>query len=399
MNQVELAQHLSKCTGIAGSVCGAVMTELFTLVRGAIDRNESVTIKGFGTFKPEASRNGYEVRFEAEPPAKARPGDEDDVISVTETRKLKIDSDRMRSLKEIEEAQLAAEAEEAIEATEADLFDPTSPPPDKPGYKIPTRSGLNPAMRSNASAPAASPYASAARSGVNRAADSEKEDKPSKSGRRSASRSGRNKAASSSALPEATPDGLTAFASDILGLNVSEVERGLGLAAGVNPAAHGRRLTFPVQISRQAQDASSKRYRPSGGDERRQFKDLALKNFFLSLGSIVRDRETHEPLIVFDVEAKAGKEGERYVIKLLHVAGKAKQARKAGGRVVENPHELRYEEKDFDFTHHEVLILIDEKMGPRIHGFDIGGFKDNDRRERAEICLAQEYENYQVERK
>lgn len=399
MNQVELAQHLSKCTGIAGSVCGAVVGELFNIVRVAIDRNESVTIKGFGTFRPEASRDGYAVRFEAEPPAKAKPGDGDDIISVTETRKLKLDSDRMQKLKVQEEEQLAAEAEEAIEATEDDLFDPSTPPPDKPGYKLPTRSALNPAMRSGINAASPSPFASsAARSGVNRATEPEKEDKPSKSGRRSASRSGRNKA-TSAGLPEAASEGLSSFASDILGLDAAEVERGLGLAAGVNPTAHGRRLTFPVQISRQAQDASSKRYRPSGGDERRQFKDLALKNFFLSLGSIVRDRETHEPLIVFDVDAKAGKDGERYVIKLLQVAGKTKPSKKATARVVENPHELRYEEKEFDFNNHEVLIVIDEKMGPRIHGFDIGSFKDNDRRERAEICLAQEYENYQVNKK
>ncbi|MBI3830690.1 MAG: HU family DNA-binding protein [Planctomycetes bacterium] len=388
MNQVELAQHLSKCTGIAGSICGAVVGELFNLIRASIERNETVVIKGFGTFRPSPVAQGYEIGFEPERFAQGKPVPADDggVIELTEKRRLKLDSERMTTLKMIEDATLEGDAEEAVEATEADLDTP--PPPDKPGYKIATRSGLNPSARSGVNPSAVSKYA-----------EPIVIDGPTKSGMRKAAKGGRNKAESSPGMPKTvTSEGLSSFASEILGLDKDEMERGLGLAEGVNPVSKGRRLTFPVQISRQALDNISKRYRPADGEERRQFKDLALKNFFMSLGSIVRERESHEPLIVFDVDAKRGSEGERYVIKLLRVSGRIKTGKKSSTRAVSNPEELRFEEIEFDPEKHEVLIVIDEAQGPRIHGFDIGGFKDNDRHDRAEICLAQEYESFHNEK-
>jgi len=406
MNQVELARHLSKCTGIAGSVCGAVVGELFGLVRAAIERNEPVAVKGFGTFRPmPTDSGGYEISFEPERFVQGEliTTDPHGVIDVTEKRRLKLDSERMSTLKMIEDANLESDAEEAVEASPSEAKLPAVPPPDAPGYKPPTRSGLNPAARSGVVQAAPPAVGRASHSGLNAAALSGMRKEDGKGGELSAAEiSGARKAAGmrSGVVPSAANQpGLSSLASEILGLEEADVERGLGLAEGSSPISKGKRLTFPVQISRQAKDNSSRRFKPTDGDERRQFKDLALKNFFMSLGSIVRDRETHEPLIVFDVSDESGSDGEKYSIRLLRVTGKLKPHQRSQTKArVGQAHELRYEEVKFDYEKHEVLIVIDEKLGPRIHGFDIGTFKDNDRRDRAEVCLAQEYENFRTER-
>ena len=192
---------------------------------------------------------------------------------------------------------------------------------------------------------------------------------------------------------------LSSFAQDILGLESGELERGLGLADQSAAPAKGRRLTFPVQISRQAKDHSSRFWRPTNGEERRSFKDLALKNFFVTLGSVVRDRVTHEPMLVFDVSDVPSPKGERYQIQLLRVKWEESpsESQRRGKADGEHSHELKFDEVEFDPEQHEVMMVIDPSLGPRVHSFDIGTFKANDRRDRAEVCLAQEYECFRAE--
>jgi hypothetical protein len=191
------------------------------------------------------------------------------------------------------------------------------------------------------------------------------------------------------------PTQLSNFAKDVLGLAGDDMERGLGLDGKGNPIMKGRRLTFPVDIKLQNKNAISKRWRPLNGDDRRSLKELLLKNYFLGLGSVVRDRKTHAPLIVYDVAHVTEKDGERYSIRLLKVAGRAGNATEAAGT---HTHAFVFEECDFEPEAFEVMMVIDEAVGPRAHVFDIGTFLHNDRRERAEICLVQEYEEFRIEK-
>ena len=136
-------------------------------------------------------------------------------------------------------------------------------------------------------------------------------------------------------------------------------------------------------------------FRPADGEERRSFKTLTLKNFFLNLGSAVRDRRSHEPMIVFDASDRVDSEGERYTPRLLRVTGGTPPGTGKGKKT----HNLTYESIDFDCERHEVLMVIDPEQGPRPHCFDIGSFRDSDRRQRAEVFLAQEYEHHMAELK
>ncbi|MCZ7647706.1 MAG: hypothetical protein M5U26_21025 [Planctomycetota bacterium] len=43
-------------------------------------------------------------------------------------------------------------------------------------------------------------------------------------------------------------------------------------------------------------------------------------------------------------------------------------------------------------------MVIDEKVGPRVHAFEIGSFREANRRPRAEVILAAEYEAYMTRR-
>ncbi len=186
---------------------------------------------------------------------------------------------------------------------------------------------------------------------------------------------------------------LSSVAEDLLGLDAEDLVRGLGLTKnkqGKTLQQQGR-VTFPVQIAHQMKDESHRTFRPADGEERRSLKGLTLKNFFLSIGSIVRDKETHEPLIVFDVADKAGPKGESYTPRLLRITGSRPGA--TGGS-----HSMQYEEVDFNCDKHEVLMVLDPQMGPRPHAFDVGSLTANDRRGRAETCLAQEYQIYKADK-
>jgi len=349
MNQVELAQELSKRTGLARSICAAIVGEIFAVVEDSAQRGNPVVLTGFGTFR--AAKAGGPITFEPELKIATVSSAAREAVQaftqVTETKAVNLESKRMSALKMVEDANRSDlsmdDAEEAVEAAE---------------------------------------------------------DSAKKSSKRSRSSTERVVMDPQKPMKQQAPsDRLSPLATDLLGLDKDDLERGLGLAEGVNPAAHGRRLVFPVQVSRQAKDAIEKLYRPTNGEERRSYKDLALKNFFVSLGSVVRDKQTHEPMLVYDVEDVPTPDGEKYIIKLLRVQerqAKRKNNESAAKRPG-NPQELHYEESAFDCEQHEVLMVIDPAVGPRIHGFDIGSFRDNDRRERAEICLAQEFENWRAE--
>lgn len=368
MNQVELAQELSKRTGLARSICAAIVGEIFSVVEQAAGSGNPVVIPGFGTFR--SGKAGGPLTFEPELKIASVSSAAREAVQaftqVTETKAVNLDSKRMTALKMVEEANrenLSLEdAEEAVEAEDA-------------SKKSSRRS----------------------RGGISSVDSNTQEIKKRPSSR--GSRSSTEVVDQKPMKQHAASDRLSSLASDFLGLEKDDLERGLGLAEGVNPVAQGRRLVFPVQVSRQAKDAIEKLYRPTNGEERRSYKDLALKNFFVSLGSVVRDKQTHEPMLVFDVEDVPTPEGEKYVIKLLRVQerqAKRKNNESAAKRP-DNPQELQFEEADFDCDRHDVLMVIDPAVGPRIHGFDIGTFRDNDRRERAEICLAQEFENWRAE--
>ena len=51
MNQVEVAQELSKRTGLARSICGAIVGEIFTLIQEEASRGGVVSLPGFGVFR------------------------------------------------------------------------------------------------------------------------------------------------------------------------------------------------------------------------------------------------------------------------------------------------------------------------------------------------------------
>jgi len=346
MNQIELAQELSERTGLARSICAAIVGEIFAVIETAAQGGNPVVLPGFGIFR--ATQAGGPLAFEPELKSTARSATthkaELAFTQVTETKAINLQSKRMSALKMVEEAHRAKalidDAEETLEVS-ADSAQTSS----RRSHTSTARIVIDPPMP---------------------------------------------------AQHQTSSDRLTPLATDLLGLDKDDLERGLGLAEGHQPSTLGRHVVFPVQVSRQAKDASEKRYRPTNGDERRNYKDLALKNFFVSLGSVVRDKQTHEPLLVYDVDDTPTPEGEKYLIKLLRV--QVRQAKRTFNAATasrpDNPQEFQFESVDFNCAQHDVLMVIDPVLGPRIHGFDIGTFRDNDRRERAEICLAQEFEKW-----
>ncbi|MBE7465736.1 MAG: HU family DNA-binding protein [Planctomycetes bacterium] len=349
MNKKELAAYLARRSGLAASVCEALLTESVAGILETLARGENVRIDGLGTFGMGApDDSGRRLRFE--------PADE--ALQVLKrgferVSKTEVLTGGPEARAEAEDVQPVS-PEEAANELEA-LFNTDvdhSPHP----YRD---SGSAPAVAAKAESPAAAP-----------------ELKP----------------ANAESADDESPTALSSFARDVLELGAEELARGLGLAASTSPVGQGRRLTFPVQINPQAKEHSQRLWRPVDGDERRSFKDLTLKNFFLSLGSVVREKATREPLIVFDVEEERTAEGERYIIKLLRVAGT--QPPPPGGAGPSTAHRFKYMSVDFDWNRHEPLMVIDERVGPRVHAFDVGTWRDANRHQRAEVILATEYETY-----
>lgn len=192
---------------------------------------------------------------------------------------------------------------------------------------------------------------------------------------------------------------LSTLAEQMLELDGTSLERGLALDKQVKPGSQGGRITFPVKITHQMKSDAQRAFRPVDGDERRSFKKLTLKNFFLNLGSVVRDRRSHEPMIVYDTADRTDADGERYTPRLLRVIDSTGDSATTSNASAGKTHNLKYEAVDFDCDRHDVLMVIDPEQGPRPHCFDIGGFRSSDRRKRAEVCLAQEYERFMAEKR
>lgn len=429
MTQEELARVLATRTGLAETICAAFIAEFVKAAAEALVRGEPVSLDGFGTLVVDDDfPDGPDVLFGSEPPLRKRltKAGKSGFTKLSDTQVIRPGSKRrassvVRALRLTPEEE--ADAEEAVaaeEEAEAVAMDPA----EAARALGATDSAIKRAPDELLAAASGRPYAADASDDAGAAAPTPAElsaakpesedDEPTDDADGApipptASALGRAldnlehgiapKHKKLKSMEETTI--LSDFAQEILGLDGKDVARGLGLSISTRGKKKAQRITFPVQVSPQAIQESQRYWKPANGDERRSIKELVLKNYFLNLGSIVRSKESREPMIVFDVVDHPSPDGEQYSIRLLRVAWEETDDAESNLQRANlgKSHSLRYEDVPFDWHKHDVLMVIDDELGPRAHAVEIGTLMNNDRRERAEVVLAQEYENFIAERR
>ncbi|MCK6474181.1 MAG: HU family DNA-binding protein [Planctomycetes bacterium] len=431
MTQQELAKALATRTGLAESICAAFIAEFVKTAAEALARGDTVSLDNFGTLLVDDDfPGGSDVVFGSEPPLRKalRKAAKSGFTKLSDTQVIRPGSKRRASsvvkalrLTPDEEADAEADAEEAVaaeEEAEAVAMDPAeaaralgatdSSIKRAPDELLAAASGMEANASDNAGAATPTPAELTAVTPESEE-DEPTDDEDGAPIPPTASALGRAldnlehgiapKHKHLKSMEETTI--LSDFAQEILGLDGKDVARGLGLSISTRGKKKAQRITFPVQVSPQAHQESQRYWKPANGDERRSIKELVLKNYFLNLGSIVRSKESREPMIVFDVVDHPSPDGEQYSIRLLRVAWE--ETNDAEGNLERatagKSHSLRYEDVPFDWHKHDVLMVIDDELGPRAHAVEIGTLRNNDRRERAEVVLAQEYENFIAERR
>lgn len=426
MTQQELAKVLATRTGLAESICAAFVTEFVKAAAEALARGEPVSLDNFGTLLVDDDfPGGPDVVFGSEPPLRKslrkaaksgftklsdtqviRPGSKRRASSVVKALRLTPDeeADAEEAVAAEEDGAVAMEPAEAARALGAS----DSAIKRAPDELLAAASGRSLDADASDDAGAAAPTP-AELTAAGPEDDEPTDDDDGAPIPPTASALGRAldnlehgiapKHKKLKSMEETTI--LSDFAQEILGLDGKDVARGLGLSISTRGKKKAQRITFPVQVSPQAHQESQRYWKPANGDERRSIKELVLKNYFLNLGSIVRAKDTREPMIVFDVVDHPSPDGEQYSIRLLRVAWE--ETDDAEGNLLRanagRSHSLRYEDVPFDWQKHDVLMVIDDELGPRAHAVEIGTLMSNDRRERAEVVLAQEYENFIAERR
>lgn len=425
MTQQELAKVLATRTGLAESICAAFVTEFVKAAGEALARGEPVSLDNFGTLVVDDDfPGGPDVVFGSEPPLRKalRKAAKSGFTKLSDTQVIRPGSKR-RASSVVKALRLTpdeeADAEEAVAAEEeAEAMDPAEAAralgaSDSAIKRAPDEL-LAAASASDADASDDAGAAAPTPAELSAVAPEDEDDEPTDDADGapippSASALGRAldnmehgiapKHKKLKSMEETTI--LSDFAQEILGLDGKDVARGLGLSISTRGKKKAQRITFPVQVSPQAHQESQRYWKPANGDERRSIKELVLKNYFLNLGSIVRAKDSREPMIVFDVVDHPSPDGEQYSIRLLRVAWE--ETNDAEGNLQRatagKSHSLRYEDVPFDWHKHDVLMVIDDELGPRAHAVEIGTLMNNDRRERAEVVLAQEYESFIAERR